>query len=198
MTGARQEVIRKGIHVLLSLVAATVVWRLPPLEAATVLAGAALVALTVEVTRRTSSRVSSLFQHWLAPLLRTGEHHRLTGATTLALGYTLASLIFPGTATLLGILVAGIGDAVAAVIGKRFGRVRYPGGKSLEGSLAFLVVVLLLLLPLGDPGRAGLVAFAITVLEAPDIAVDDNLYLPLATAALVHTVYSLPSMTFFS
>lgn len=198
MIGARDEAIRKTIHALLSIVAAWVVWRLPPLEAAVVLASAALLALTVELVRRTSGSFASLFHHRLAPLLRAREQQGLTGATTLALGYTLAALIFPGAATLAGILVAGIADAVAAVVGKAVGRVRYPGGKSLEGSVAFFLVVGAILLPLGAPGRAALVALILTVLEGFTSPIDDNLYLPLATAAVVHAVYDLPSMTFFS
>ncbi len=198
MIRPREEVIRKGIHVLLSLVAAAVVWLLPPLEAAVVFAGATLAALVVEVMRRTSGSVSGLFQHWLGPLLRAREDERLTGATTLALGYTLAALVFPGTAALAGILVAGLADAVSAVVGKTFGRIRYPGGKSVEGSVAFFIAVVAILVPLGDPGRAALVALILTILEAPSLSVDDNLFMPLATAALVHVVFGLPGLTFFS
>lgn len=198
MIRPREETIRKGIHVLLSLVAAAVVWRLPAVEAAVVFAGATLLALAIEILRRVSPAFSTVFRDRLGSLLRPREDRRLTGATTLAVGYTLAALVFPGAAALAGILVAGIADAVSAVVGKAFGRLRYPGGKSVEGSVAFFLVVVLILLPLGDPGRAALVALALTILEAPSLSIDDNLFLPLATGALVHVVYGLPGLTFFS
>ena len=44
-----------------------------------------------------------------------------------------------------GVVCVGMGDAAASLIGRRFGRRRWPwtGGKSLEGSLAFAIAVLL-------------------------------------------------------
>lgn len=198
MINPRVETSRKGIHILLSLVAAGVVWLLPPLEAAVVLATATLAALTVELARRTSRSFAASFENRLGPLLRPRERHRLTGATTLALGYTLAALLFAGTAALAGILVAGLADAVAAVVGKKYGRIRYPGGKSVEGSVAFFIVTFAVLALLGDLERAALVALLLTGLEAPTLSISDNLFLPPVTAALVHVAYGLPALTFFS
>lgn len=187
-TTAREEALRKTVHVLLSLVAAAVVWWLPPLHAAILLAAATGVALSIELARRTSGRFGAAFHRYLGPLLRSRETRRLTGATTLSLGYTLPAVLFPGVPTLAGILVAGVADAAAAVVGKTVGRVRYPGGKSVEGSAAFLAVVLPLALV--APGLSWAVAVALalvlTALEALTLPVDDNLYLPLATAVAVH------------
>lgn len=200
-TTAREEAIRKALHVLLSLMAAAVVWWLPGTAAASVLAAATMLALSVEVGRRASGRFARAFQRRLGPLLRDRETGRLTGATTLAIGYTAAALLFPGTPALAGILVAGLADAVAAVVGKRFGRVRYPGGKSLEGSMAFLAIVMamaVLLLPGGHPLVIVGLAVLLTGLEALTLPVDDNLYLPPATAAAVHLALLLPGVTFFS
>lgn len=200
-TTAREEAIRKAIHVGASLLAAAAVAWLPPLHAAALLAGGTLVALGIEVARLTRSTFAQAFQRALGPLLRDGEATRLTGATTLVLGYTSAAVLFPGAPALIGILVAGIADAIAAVVGKRFGRTRYPGGKSLEGSAAFLAVVLPILLLL-VPGLtlpvALILALALTVLEAPTLPLADNLYLPLAAAAAVVLTGTLTGMTFFS
>lgn len=200
-TTVREEAIRKAIHVLVSLVAAGAVWWLPAPEAASLLAAATLVALTVEVGRRASGRFGELFQARLGPLLREREAGRLTGATTLAIGYTAAVVLLPGAPALAGILVVGVADAVAAVVGKRFGRLRYPGGKSMEGSLAFLLVVTAILLPL-LPGVYPVVvlgtAAVLTAVEALTLPVDDNLYLPLVTASAVHVAFRLTGVTFFS
>lgn len=196
---AREEAVRKTIHVLASLGAAGAVWWLPPLHAATLLAAGTLVALGVELARHTSGGFRTAFHSRLGPLLRDGEARRLTGATTLALGYTAAALLFPGLPTLLGILVAGVADAAAAVVGKRFGRTRYPGGKSLEGSLAFLVVVLPLVLTIAGLPLAGaiLLALVLTAVEAPSLPVADNLYLPIVTAAAVQGAAALTGLTLF-
>jgi CDP-diglyceride synthetase len=167
---AREEATRKTLHLALSLAAAGVLYLLPPLEAATVLAAATAVALAVEVARRAS-------------------------------GYVAAATLFPGGPAVAAVLVAGVGDAAAAVVGKRWGRLRYPGGKSVEGSLVFFLVVLAIgrvLLP--DAGIAPLLALAavLTLVEAPALTVDDNLYLPPAAAAGFHAAAVLSGAAFFS
>ena len=44
-----------------------------------------------------------------------------------------------------GVVCVGMGDAAASLIGRRFGRRKWPwsGGKSFEGSLAFALAVVL-------------------------------------------------------
>lgn len=200
-TTIREEAVRKAIHVLLSLVVVVVVWRLPRLHAVTVLAVATTLALAVERARRTSEPFGRLFHHHLGRLLRDREKHRLTGATTLAAGFTVTVAVFHPVPAVAGVLVAGVADAVAAVVGKRFGRLRYTGGKSVEGSLGFLILVtatLAILIPAFHPLIILMLAVLLTGLEAFTLAVPDNLYLPVATAAAIQLAGSLTGVTFFS
>lgn len=177
---------RKAIHAGLSIVAAAVVVAAPAVTAATILAGATLVALSVEVARRVSSVAARAFDRRLGGMLKERERTRLTGATTLALGCTVAALMLPGTPALAGILFAGLADPAAALVGARYGRLRYPGGKSVAGSVTFLGTGFGLGLGLGlDPAAALLAAGMAAAAEAPSPPVDDNLYLPLAGAAAV-------------
>ena len=172
---------------MLSLGAAAVVYALDPIAAATVLAAATTVALGVELVRRLSPRAARVFGR-LGGLLKPGESARITGATTLAIGLTTTAVALPGTA-LFGILAAGLADPAASLVGQRVGRVRYPGGKSIAGSAAFLVVVLAVALGLGmDPVRSIGIALLLSVIEALSLPVDDNLYLPVAGALLASIV----------
>lgn len=199
-TTVREEAIRKSVHVLVSLVAAVVVWTVPAEGAAVIIAGATFVALSVEAARSASRGFGRLFDRHLGHLLRAREQSRLTGATMLAIAYTVTVVLFPGLPALAGILVAGVADAAAAVAGKRFGRRRYPGGKSLEGSLVFLVVVIpILLLATGLPLIAATgVALLLTAVEALSLPVDDNLYLPIVAAFAAHVAGLPTGLTFFS
>lgn len=184
----RAELGRNAVHAGLSLAAAAVAYWLDPVAAAIVLAAATGAALSVELARRVSTGAARAFDR-LSGLLKRGEVTRLTGATHLSVGFTVTAVILPGAPTLAGILFAGVADPVAAVVGRRFGRVRYPGGKSVVGSLAFLVAALVLGLAVGlGTGAAVLVAGVLTVVEAFTLPIDDNLYLPLAGAAIVALV----------
>lgn len=202
MTTVRGEAARKSIHVGLSLVAAAVVWLLEPRTAAVVLAAATTVALSIEMLRRASAGFGRRFVRTLSPMLRDREGVRLTGATTLSVGYTLAATLLPGTPALAGILYAGVADAAAAVVGRRWGRRRFPGGKSVEGSLVFFLVAMVigaaLPIPDLDLAMAALAALILMIIEAPTLRVDDNLYLPIAGAAVVLLLTGRWGTEFFS
>ena len=176
---------RNAVHAALSLGAAAVIAALPAEPAAVILAAATFVALTVELARRVSFAAARWFAR-LAPMLKEGEGRRLTGATTLSIGFTAAAVAVPGTPALAGILIAGLGDPLAAVVGRRWGRLRYPGGKSVIGSGAFLVVAVATGLAAGlAPAGALVAALALTAVEALSLPVDDNVYLPILGAVAV-------------
>jgi len=100
--------------------------------------------------------------------------------------FAIASLIviilFPMYIAIGAIAVATLGDAVAAIIGKSLGRHRFKNGKSVEGSSAFFIVALLLLLwilPMGYTYPYVLYASIIgaiigTVVEFYDFPPNDN------------------------
>ncbi len=179
----RAEGARKALHLGVSLGAAAVVYALAPTLAAIVLASATLVALLVELARRISITAARAFAP-LEGMLKDGERARLTGATLLALGFTLAAVVFPGPPALAGILVAGVADPAAGVVGRRWKGRRYPGGKSPAGSATFFAVVFGLALILGSGFVAAiLLSVLLAAVEAFTLPVDDNLYLPLAGAA---------------
>ncbi len=200
MLDARGEALRKLIHAASSLAAAACVWGLPRPIGAITLAVAAGVAVGVELTRQLHAPFNAWFERRLGVLLRPAEHRRITGAATLALGYALTAAFFPAVVAVTAILVTGIADALAAVVGKRFGRMRYPGGKSLEGSVVFFVVAWALVMGVAGvgPGTAAMAAFIATLLEAPTFPVDDNLFLPLVSAAGILGAIWLSAMGGFS
>lgn len=98
------------------------------------------------------------------------------------------------------VLVLTVADAAAALVGSRFGRIRYRTGgvdehKSLEGSVAFWwLAFLAVFLPLTWQGAAGrwqallsafLAATLLTLVEAVSIGGRDNLYVPLLAAFML-------------
>jgi phytol kinase len=101
-------------------------------------------------------------------------------------------------AYLIPLLVLTFADAAAAVVGRRYGTVRYPtpgGCKSLEGSLAFAVVTFAAVhLPLLLMGRAGawesvlvavVMALVLTVVEAVATGGWDNLLVPAGALVML-------------
>lgn len=181
------EWIRKSLHVLLTLAAAAILWWAPALTAQALLVAAALLAATVEAGRRSSPGAEAAFLGIFGALMRPREAVSVTGATTLAVGLALTALLFPKGAALAGFLYVGLADAASALVGRRWGNHRYGNGKSLEGSAAFFLTALLIGIALPGIGLAlaGASALALTAMEAVTLPVDDNVFLPVAGAAVI-------------
>jgi dolichol kinase len=183
ITGGR-ELGRKLIHLAGSVAAALIILLAPTGPARASLLAAATLALTIELVRRISPYWNRRFNRIFGVMLRNRERGGITGATTLPLGFVAAALLTPPTLAGAGILMAGIGDAAGALIGRYFGRHRIPGGKSMEGSAACfaaagLVALLVpgITIPIAIAG-----ALVTTLIEAAIGSFDDNLILPLAAA----------------
>jgi phytol kinase len=106
---------------------------------------------------------------------------------------------------LAAVLVLAVGDAFAALVGGRYGRLRYQvqdEQKSLEGSLVFLVIAflaihlpMLLMTDLPRPVTvlaALLVAVLVTGFEAISLEGADNLFVPLAVVVILGKITSKP------
>ena len=181
-----QEAARKLLHVTGAIVAAVFAWILPAAQRRTLFLAVAGFALAFDLARLAWPALGRHFQRALSPMLRGKELGRITGATTLAIGFMAAVVAFPRVSAVAGLLYAGLGDAAGALVGRAFGRHRFPGGRSLEGSLAFLATAFLIgwALPVLGPAGALGVALVLTLFEAIPLPFDDNLLIPFLGAAL--------------
>lgn len=181
-----REVSRKAIHAAVSVAAAGMVWQLPAELTRPLFAAAFLVVFLVDVLRRRIGGLGRLFDRAFGAMLRTRESMHLTGATTLAAGFAIAVLVLPPRTAAVGILIAGLADAAAALVGRRYGRHRIRNGKSLEGALACFATALILAWVMPDVGFMGalILALGLTLLEAAPLPVDDNLVLPIVASVL--------------
>ncbi|HEU4996298.1 MAG TPA: hypothetical protein VFT29_15885 [Gemmatimonadaceae bacterium] len=106
---------------------------------------------------------------------------------------------------LSSLLVLGVADAFAALVGGGYGRIRYlveDESKSLEGSLVFLVVAFLAIhlptLLLTDLPRPTvvlaslLVALVVTGFEAISLRGADNLFVPIAACVILGKITTKP------
>ncbi|HOD65326.1 MAG TPA: phosphatidate cytidylyltransferase [candidate division Zixibacteria bacterium] len=113
-----------------------------------------------------------------------------TGATYILASTVATVALFPKAVAVAALAFTVVGDSLAAVIGRRFGRRRFLHGKSVEGSLACLagtVIVALLTPNLAAPAAfAG--ALAATVVEALPLQIDDNVTIPLLSGLVMTLV----------
>ena len=192
----KSELWRKALHLLSLLIPAglllfgrtTAMWILLPMTG---------LAVIVEVLRTRSGFVRDSVERVFGFMMRPHEVPPVpapvgfNGATLVLLTASVLIALFPPPVAAAAIAIGLIGDAAAAVVGRKFGRTKLGmHGKTVEGSLAFVASTLPLLW-LVLPGltlpaiAAGALAGAVT--EALHLPVNDNFAVPMA-AAIVMTL----------
>lgn len=156
-------------------------------------AGAGVTAAwSMEAARRADPRINALLMRLFAKVAHPHEAAHVNSATWYTTAIFLLALLFPVPAGVAGLMVLGFGDPTAAAIGQRFGRRKLIGGRTLEGSAAFVVAGLV-------PAWVALVVWHVEPLPALAMAVaaavggavgelvagriDDNLMIPLCGGA---------------
>jgi len=132
-----------------------------------------------------------LFRH----VIRAREHLRISGAFWFVLGVALVLAIHPKEAVEGGCLVLGFGDPAGTLTGTRFGRVSIGAGRTLEGTLAFIVSATLAVTAFRfaaypSAGVAWTLGFAAVAVLSGALAegvfsrrLDDNLTVPLVSCS---------------
>jgi len=146
----KEEVTRKLLH-LFALLMPIGIFYLPVLNFPKYLApgvlGAILIAsIVVETLRFKVPSIQKLFFKFFGSMLRDEESAKTTGSTYVIGAALLCSIIFyrfPHISFIVLTLFI-LGDAVAAIVGLSIGKIKIVGKKSLEGSVACLLLCLVL------------------------------------------------------
>lgn len=176
----KDEAPRKAIH-LASIVLPLALLYLPQTLFRRGLVAIAVTLLIVDLAKIHQPKVRSYFTAFFGHLIRRHERTGITGSTYMVVSALLASYLFDREVAAAALVFLTIGDTLAAMVGKAWGRRRW-FGKSLEGFLAGFAGSLLaswLLVP-GIPWPAlAVAAFAASIVEMLPIPVDDNFRIPL-------------------
>lgn len=154
---------------------------------------------TLEITRTRSPAINQFCMKLFGKTAHPHEAKGINSATwyaTALVPIALARSVPPGVVALL---VLGLADPAAAIIGRRFGRRRLVHGRTLEGTLAFVVtgtVAAGAFLAVVHPGlglgriaiASAVAATAGAVAELTSKRLDDNLTIPLASFAAAYAI----------
>lgn len=151
---------------------------------------------SIEYGRQKNSKVFILFDKVFGSALRPGERARggaMTGAIYMMLG-TLVCLLFTKEIAVTATAVLMIADTAAAIVGIKFGKTPILD-KSLEGSVAFLLSGLIVLIALSSvmphgphylsSGAAAIIAATFVELYSKKLRLNDNFSIPVVTALVM-------------
>ena len=146
-----------------------------------------LALLSVDFLRHFHLGMASLFEkYFFRRVLREEEKATFMGSTYFIFSTILTILLFPKSIAIASILILILSDTAAALVGKWIGRIKI-FGKTLEGSMAFLLTSLLIIWAYPNLNRfsGSLAALGATLIEVLPIKVSDNLTIPLVAGAIM-------------
>jgi dolichol kinase len=145
----REEVNRKILHIFVVILPLSVFYGptisgISPVSIIWITVVLLVLSIAVEILRVRNAIFGKYFCRYLGSMLRDEEKTRFTGATyVLAATFLCAffSNISEGLAacSCIALILFILGDAIAALVGKSFGRIRI-GQKTLEGAIACFVL----------------------------------------------------------
>ena len=193
------ELYRKSLHLLalfypvgyLILGRSTTLWILVPLG---------VTAIVLDVLRAKNEAVHSIFDRFFGFMMRPEERQfnpkrpTINGASWVTASFTVLILFFSGPIAIVSFVMFMIGDAMAAIVGRKWGK--HPlgmGTSTVEGTLSFLisglVVAHLLASPLFsfsyfDFDSVSLIGAVVVAgsLEAAPLPMNDNIVAPVGAA----------------
>ncbi len=190
----RQELIRKATHLgALVIPGGYYFLGLERFTAFLIMLVVGLGMLLIDIARIRNWRLwTNVFSYILARVIRKHEKDGdFTGATYILLTSCATIALFEKSIAIAALSFIIVGDSFAAVIGRRFGKIRF-ANKTVEGSLGCLLgTVIVALLTPGIPLSIGLLgAVVATLVEAWPLGVDDNVSVPLMSG-LAMTMVSI-------
>ncbi len=149
-------------------------------------------AWSCEIGRRIVPRLNDFLMGLMGRIAHPHEAWRVNSATWYATACVILASMWDLKVASVGLAVLGFGDPAAAIVGRRYGRIRLFNGRTLEGSLTFLVVGTLLTwlwlasawsLPIMFAWKMAFLGSLFgCVAELFSRRIDDNLSIPVASA----------------
>jgi len=197
----KDELVRKLIH-LTSLSIPIIYYFISKGVALIILGGITGFAIVLDLSRYFSPQIGKVFYKFFGFLLRRHEidekKKNLNGATYVLLSATLGVLVFPKVIFITAFSILIIGDTMAALIGRKYGRHKFMA-KSFEGTLAFFVSSCIVVLFTPKIGYFSeeivigiIVAFIGAITENISFRyVDDNLSIPIVVGFIMWLLYTI-------
>lgn len=197
---------RSGFHVVCAVICLVLVTLLTPRQLPWTAGAFALAAWSMESMRRVSKRANVFLMAAFRPVAHEQERERVNSGTWYVTALVLLSLSGSPILCVTAVAVLGFADPLAGLVGRRFGRVRLVNGRSLEGTLTFVVVgtlaartAMLLVETAASSSTLWLTALAAAtaggLAELFSRRIDDNLSIPVAAGSVAALVLWLLGAT---
>ena len=182
----RQEVYRKIVHISSSGIA-ILIWYFGKDAMLPWVIAVAILFPILDWLRKYIPLLKKLYFILFGIITRPYEHQVLSGASWVFMGAGFTAYLFNEKVAVIALLIMSLSDSAAALIGIQYGTTRL-FNKSLEGTLAFLIITYLIIFLLSSASLmllliVSITATAIELLSTPKF--NDNILIPVATAFIL-------------
>ena len=150
--------------------------------------------LAIDITRLRMPAFNQFIYRRFGSFIRKNEEEKLTGTAPYVLGVALTLYFYRNDIAAAAVCFLAFGDVAATTVGERYGKTKIAGGKSLEGTLAFVAAAVIggfslslvgISLMYGLILAGALIAAAVELLPLP---VNDNLVIPLTAGGVMELI----------
>jgi len=146
----------------------------------------------IEILRLNINFINQIFYRVFGLMIREYERKKITGATIIFISCFFIILIFEKNIAIYSMFIVCISDAIAALVGKKWGKNKIYN-KTFEGSLAFFIVSIIIGMFFLDINLVGLFFLSIiaTIVELIPSPINDNIIVPFSVASTISIFYLL-------
>jgi dolichol kinase len=188
----RYVIIRKLLHLLTALIPIVYIF-MPRFTMVIILIILGVLALLIDFARLEVKSFGKFFNSYFGKLLWKKEKETLTAATHYVAAAFLSVYFFDKWIAIAVLLFLSFGDTAAHIIGVKWGKIRLDTGKTVEGSLACLVICLSISSLLPQPELLVLFVGSVvaSLVEFFPFGIDDNFTLPLISGAAMEIIVKM-------
>jgi dolichol kinase len=161
----------------------------------------------MEILRKKSDKAKEKIMSFFMPVVHLHEEEKINSATWYSTALLIISLTHSTMICSISVIVLGFADPAAGIIGRRYGKIKLAGGRSLEGSLTFVFIGALSTFFLLNKFYNSLGIYNISIIsisaglfgaigELLGGIIDDNITIPLSTT--LGTIFTLYLISIFS
>ncbi len=147
----------------------------------------AIIFFTLDFLRLKNKHIQRLYNNFFGIVTKHYEEIHFTSASYVFLSLIIVAIVFEVRIASAALLIMSLSDPIASIIGRAYGKF-YIFDKSLEGSITFFIVSVMILLSFDFSSDVILsVAALCTLIElfSNKIHIDDNLSVPIAASVIL-------------
>lgn len=187
-------IVRKIVHLLTIIVPIYYIYGSRP-SLIKVLFPLTAVFIVIEIIRLYIKPVKRIFLRLFAPILWKEEGRGLTSATRWLISASIVCGYFPKDIAILTLFFVAISDTAAYTIGSLFGKTRIFNGKTLGGTITFLITALAVSMFSPLPRVLAILGAIVATLVELIPRYDDNLSIPIITGGAIWIISLIMGIT---